>query len=568
MITFYELTLIFLFVFFVSLIFRILKQPLIVGYILTGILLSGLFFKFLETKSVLEIFSELGISFLLFIVGLEIKLKTLRDIGLSSIIIGFLQEVFTILGGFLISYFILGFNFVTSLYLSIALSFSSTIIILKLIADKGDLEKLYGKLAIGFLLVQDLIAIVILFLLPFLKTGFDFLIQENFLNIVLGIAALIFIPFFFNRFFPKIENFLEKSQEFLFLFSITFGLGISSLFKFLGFGLESGALIAGIILSELASSYEIVGRLRPLRDFFLVLFFIFLGSEILISDFQNLIYPAIILSLFIIIGNPLIMLLFLLPLGYSFRTSFLLGLTSAQISEFSFILINQGVKLGHLDKNLISLIGIVGFISIFFSTYVFYYSERIYNLFYPLFRILERKKTKTENEKTKLYEYFLFGCDRIGYTLLNFFEDKKKESLIVDYNPEIIFKLKEQGFNVIYGDVDDIYFLEEINFCQAKLIISTIPDYFSNILLLKTIKKQNSEVIVIVTANRIDDALDLYHQGADFVILPHFLGGEYVLHIIKENHFDQEKYKFLKEKELRHLQHRKFLGHKHPAKFI
>jgi Kef-type K+ transport system membrane component KefB len=561
MITFTELTIIFGFAFLSALIFRILKQPIIISYIFTGIILSQIFLTSPQTKPLIELFSDLGVAFLLFIVGLELKLKTLREIGVPSLIIGFLQEFLTILAGFFILKYFLGFSTLVSLYLGIALSFSSTIIVLKLITDKGDLEKLYGKLSVGFLLVQDLIAILILFLLPFFVKGLSLLEGENFLNIILGISAIFLIPLLSQKFLPKIESFLEKSTEFLFLFSLSFGLGIASLFKYLGFGLETGALIAGVSLSSLSSNYEIASRLRPLRDFFLILFFILIGSKIILTNFQNF-FPVIILSLFVLIGNPLIMLLMLNPLGYSSKTSFLLGLTSAQISEFSFILINQGVKLGHLSQDILSLTGIVGLITIFFSTYLFVYADKIYNLFSPVLKIFERKKLKEEKEEIKTYDYFLFGCDRVGYSFLKFFE--KDKLLIIDYNPETIKKLKNEGFNVLYGDAGDVEFLETLNFLKAKIIVSTIPDFESNLIILNAIKKQNNEVMFALVSHKIEDALELYKNGAHFVILPHFLGGEYAVHLIKEYGDNKEKYLELREKEIAHLQQRLKMGHKHP----
>jgi Kef-type K+ transport system membrane component KefB len=561
MTTFTELTIIFSFAFFSALIFRILKQPIIISYIFTGVILSQIFLTSPETKPLIELFSDLGVAFLLFIVGLELKLKTLREIGIPSLIIGFLQEFLTILAGFFILKYFLGFSTLVSLYLGIALSFSSTIIVLKLITDKGDLEKLYGKLSVGFLLVQDLVAILILFLLPFFVKGLSLLESENFLNIILGILVIFLIPFLSQKFLPKIETFLEKSNEFLFLFSLFFALGISSLFKYLGFGPEAGALIAGVSLSSLSGSYEIASRLRPLRDFFLVLFFILIGSNIILANFQNF-FSVIILSFFVLIGNPLIMFLMLNPLGYSSKTSFLLGLTSAQISEFSFILINQGVKLGHLSQDILSLTGIVGLITIFFSTYLFVYAEKIYNLLAPILKIFERRNLKEEEEEIKSYDYFLFGCDRIGYSFLKFFE--KDKLLIIDYNPETIKKLKNEGFNVLYGDAGDIEFLETLNFLNAKIIISTIPDFESNLIILNSIKKQNNEVIFALVSHKIEDALDLYKNGAHFVILPHFLGGEYAVHLIKEFGYDKEKYLELREKEINHLKQRLKIGHKHP----
>jgi len=561
MITFIELTIIFGFAFISALIFRILKQPLIISYIFTGIILSQFFLNSGENKPLIELFSDLGIAFLLFIVGLELKLKTLREIGLLSLIIGFLQEIFTILAGFIILKYFLGFSTLVSLYLGIAFSFSSTVIVLKLITDKGDLEKLYGKLAVGFLLVQDLIAILILFLLPFFVKSSALLEGENFFNIILGLLAVFAIPFLSQRLLPKIENFLEKSTEFLFLFSLSFGLAVASLFKYLGFGLEAGALIAGVSLSSFSSNYEIASRLRPLRDFFLILFFILIGSKITLTNLQNF-FTIVILSLFILIGNPLLMLFILNPLGYSSKTSFLLGLTSAQISEFSFILINQGVKLGHLNQDILSLTGIIGMITIFFSTYFFIYADKIYNLLSPILKALERKKIKKEKEEIQAYEYFLFGCDRIGYSFSRFFE--KDKLLIIDYNPEIIKKLKNEGFNVVYGDAEEIEFLGGLNFSKAKIIVSTIPDLETNLIILKEIKKQNVNSIFIAVSNRIEDALELYKNNVDFVILPHFLGGEYALHLIKEYGFDKEKYSLLREREIVHLQQRLKIGHKYP----
>ncbi len=550
MTTFTELTIIFGFAFLSALIFRILKQPIIISYIFTGLILSQFFLTSHQTKSLIELFSELGVAFLLFIIGLELKLKTLREIGLTSLIIGFLQEFLTILAGFFILKYILGFSTLVSIYLSIALSFSSTIIVLKLIVDKGDLEKLYGKLSIGFLLVQDLIAILILFLVPFFVKGFNLLESENLLNIILGISSIFIIPFLSQKFLPKIEIFLEQSREFLFLFSLAFGLSIASLFKYLGFSLEAGALIAGVSLSSLSSNYEIASKLRPLRDFFIILFFILIGSNIVFTNFQN-IFHIIILSLFVLIGNPLIMFLMLNPLGYSSKVSFLLGLTSAQISEFSFILINQGVKLGHLNPEILSLTGIVGLITIFFSTYFFIYAEKIYNLIYPLLKIFERKKIREEKEEIKTYDYFLFGFNRIGYSFLNFFE--KDKLLIIDYNPEILKKLKNKGFNVIYGDAEEVEFLESLNFSKTKTIISTIPDINVNLVILKFIRNFNKNIIFICVANTMKEALELYKNDADLVILPYLLSGEYVIHLMKEYGFDKNKYLFLREKEIYNL---------------
>jgi Kef-type K+ transport system membrane component KefB len=558
---FLELTIIFIFTALIALIFRILKQPLIISYIFCGILLSNYLIKFSETQPLRDLFNELGIAFLLFIVGLELKLKNLREIGWQSTILGTLQEIITILAGFIIAKF-LGFTTIAALYIGAALSFSSTVIMVKLISDKGDLEKLYGKLAIGFLLVQDFITILILFLLPFFDK--EFTTSENIIQLMLGISALGIIPLLSYRLLPKIEKFLTESSEFLFLFAVAFSLAISSLFKFLGLGLEAGALIAGISLSNLISSTEISSRLKPLRDFFLILFFIFIGSKIFVLNLQEYLFEVIVLSLFVLIGNPLIMLFILGPLGYKSKTSFLLGLTSAQISEFSFILINLGINLGHLDQQIISITALVGLITIFLSTYLFIYGDKIYTYLEKYLKIFERKKTKEEKEQTLIYEIILFGCDRVGFSLLNILKNWNKKFLIVDHNFDIVNKLKKENLEVIYGDAEEADLLQNLNFEKTKIVISTIPDYETNLLILKEYRHNNSEGIFIATAHKIKDALDLYKQGADYIIMPHFLGGEYVANILEKNRFNREYYLNLKEKAIYELQERTKLGQEHP----
>ena len=558
---FSELTIIFIFTTLVAFVFRLLKQPLIISYIFAGLILSNYLLKFPQSQSLIELFGDLGIAFLLFIVGLELKLKTLREIGLPSIVIGTLQEIFTVLAGFLLAK-LLGFGIVPALYLGLALSFSSTIIMVKLITDKGDLEKLYGKLAVGFLLVQDLITISILFLLPFFKKGV--LNEANIFQLISGFSAILLIPYLSYRLLPKIEKFLTQSLEFLFLFSLSFGLGISTLFKYLGFGIEAGALVAGVSLSTLISSNEIASRLKPLRDFFLILFFILIGSKIFIGYVQEYLFEVIILSLFVLIGNPLIMVFLLGPLGYKSKTSFLLGLTSAQISEFSFILINLGIKLGHLKQEILSITALIGLITIFLSTYLFVYAEKIYQKLERYLRIFEKKKTKEEKEESISYEIILFGCDRIGYSFLKIFENLGKNFLIVDYNFNIVKRLRNEGFNVLYGDAEEIDFLKSLNLAQTKMIISTIPEFETNLLILEEYKKENSKGVFIGTANKVQDAFDLYEKGADFVILPHFLGGDYASKIVAEYKLDREKYLKLKEKEKEILRERYQIGHEHP----
>ncbi len=563
---FTELTIIFAVTFIVSLIFRILKQPLIISYIISGLILVTLTRSFFEREILIQVFSKVGIAILLFIIGLELKLKTLREIGLPSIVIGTLQEIITILIGFLLAK-LLGFSTIAAFYLGAALSFSSTVIIVKLIADKGDLGKLYGKLAIGFLLVQDLITILIIISLSFFSSQNFPPSFSNFNKLILGSILLILIPYLSQRFFPKLENFLSSSLEFLFLFSLFFLFTIATLFDYLDFGIEIGALLAGVSLSSLVISSEMVSRLKPLRDFFILLFFITLGSQINIINLNSSLLLIIIFSLFVLIGNPLIMFFLLGLLGYQKKTMFLLGLSSAQISEFSFILIKLGIDTKYIEENLLSIVSIVGLVTIFSSTYLFIYADKIYPLVKNFLRLFEKKGQKQREELIeKFYDIILFGCDRIGLSFLNIFSENKLSFLVVDYNIDIVKRLIKEKVDVFYGDASEVDTLKELNLTQTKLVISTIPDFETNLLIFEEYKKANSDGIYIATAYSNQDALDLYKRGIDYVIMPYFLGGEYAANLIAKNMFDKEKYLEFKNRQIEIILQRINLGHQHPVK--
>ena len=546
----------------ISFIMRILKQPLIVGYILSGILLGPILFNMLPNTETLQIFSQFGIAFLLFIVGLYLNPKTIKEVGKISLITGIGQVVFTSLIGYFIGIW-LGFSPIISLYIAVALTFSSTIIIMKLLSDKDALDKLYGKISIGFLLIQDIIAIIILIVVSSLSNG------ENAANLIFSTlikGIIIFAVLFPISYFvlPKLSSFFAKSQEFLFVFAISWGLGLSALFLFAGFSIEVGALIAGIMLSMSPYSYEVSSKLKPLRDFFIISFFILLGAQMTFGNLTSLWLPAVIFSLFILIGNPLIVMILMGIFGYNKNTGFMAGLTVAQISEFSLILIALGVRAGHLTNEILSLVTIIGLITIAGSTYMIIYSEKIYPFLSKYLSIFERKKVKEEIAKKVDYEYILFGENRIGFSIMKSFTHLKKKYLVVDFNPERVKRLNYTGIKCIYGDVSDSDFIDNLRIEKAKIIVSTIPETDNNLMLLNKIRNKNKEVIIIVTAKQISDTYKLYKAGANYVILPHFLGGEYTARLIEKAKENKKEYEIEKNKQLSELKERLKEGHEHP----
>ncbi|MBN2880434.1 cation:proton antiporter [Candidatus Woesearchaeota archaeon] len=561
---FMQFGLIILIVLFVSLIIRLLKQPLIIGYIISGIIVGPVVLNLIRGSETITLFSELGIAFLLFIVGLHLSPKVIKEVGKISLITGIGQILFTAIIGFSIAY-LLNFPILTSLYIAIGLTFSSTIIIMKLLSDKDALEKLYGKISVGFLLVQDLIAVLILIIISSITSNEGSNAGGLFLLIIAkGIILATIFGLISHFLLPKLERFLAKSQEFLFLFSIAWGFGLALIFSEIGFSIEVGALIAGVLLSLAPYNHEISAKLKPLRDFFLIFFFVILGSQMIFGNIKQLILPVIIFSALIIFGNPLIIIFLMGRMRYSKKTSFMAGLTVAQIGEFSLIFIALGVKVGHISPEILSFITLISLMTIFGCTYLIRYSEKLYEKLSKPLSLFERKKIKDTEIPKKEYDYILLGYNRIGFSIIKSFAKITKKFLIIDYDPDVVKKLKNKKLNAIYGDVDDSELIEDLGIAKAKVIVSTIPDKDTNTLILDIIKRNKSKTITILTGRQIQDALDLYKAGANYVIMPHFLGGEYVSKLIEKYKSNPSMYEKEKKKELITLKERLTEGHEHP----
>ncbi len=551
-----ELSTIIVIALLVSLLMRIMRQPLIVGYIFTGILVGPYALNLIHSSEVIELFSKLGISILLFIVGLNLRPAVIREVGKVSLATGLGQVFFTSIIGFIISLF-LGIERTAAMYVAIALTFSSTIIILKLLSDKGDLNKLYGRIAIGFLLVQDIVATLILLVTSSLATGeSNNLVLTAIVTLLKGGVLIVAIIMISNYVLPRLSHFIAASQELLFLFSISWGLGMGAFFTYLGFSVEIGALVAGVTLSMTPYAYEAASRLRPLRDFFIVLFFILLGSQMVLSDMGKLLVPALILSFYVLIGNPTIMIVIMNLLGFSKRTSYQAALTVGQISEFSLILATLGFQIGHLSREVLSLITLVGLITISGSTYLILYSDKLYPYIEKMLSYLELKKNKKEEGRDRHYSSILFGYQRVGEDFIESFDRIGLRYVVIDFNPDSISALKDKNIPHIFGDAADPEFLEELHLHTIKYVVSTIPDINVNKLIVKKIREKNNHAIVIMIAQNREESLDLYEAGATYVILPHYLGAQYAARMIGKHGLERSEYEDLREKHLSYLEKR------------
>lgn len=552
---FFELSLLLVITTLVCIAMRFLKQPLVVGYILSGIIAGPYALNVLNARNELELFSKVGIVFLLFIVGLHLNPRVVREVGKISLVAGIGQVICTSLIGFFIS-LALGIDRIAALYVSIALTLSSTIIILKLLADKKDLQKLYAKISIGLLLVQDIVAaIILIFIAVIANEGAADIHQTLFLVGLNGMVLLFGLLFVSGYALPRLIDSIAGSQELLFLFSLAWGTGLASLFSILGFSVEIGALVAGVTLSATPYAHEFASRLKPLRDFFIVLFFLLLGSQVAVPDIGTVLVPALILSAFVLVGNPIIVIILMNLLGFSRRTGFMTGMTVAQISEFSLILASLGFRVGHLSQDVLSLVALVALITIAGSTYLILYSEKLYPFLSDILNRLEliKKKRTDKGAVDEDYSSVIFGYDRVGQNFVKAFADAGERFLVVDFNPHSIQKLTQKDIPLRCGDAADIEFLEELPVSKPKLIVSTIPDLATNLLILSVMLSRNDKAIIMPIADTVAEAQKLYEAGAAYVIMPHHLGAEFAARLIRKHQFDASAYKQERDDHLQRL---------------
>ena len=541
-----------------TIILRAIRQPPIIAYLLTGViagpLMLGIITPGTNTSGFIQVFAHLGVALLLFIVGLSLDFRVLKEIGKVAVFAGILEIIATasVSLGIVLSF---GFSLKPALYIATALAFSSTVVVVKILSDKKEINTLHGKIALGILIVEDFVASLALMLVPILENQkSNISVLSSVLSIIVLIALVVFVT---KYILSRVLEYLARNQEVLFLAGIAWALALAALFYETGFSLEIGALIAGMSLASSKYTLELGSKIKPLRDFFVMLFFVFFGSQLASGISLTLVGEAAIISIFILIGKPLIVMSILRTRGYKKRTNFLTGASLAQISEFSLIMILLGFTLGYVNQEALDLVIMVAFITIAASSYSIYYSHYIFDKLQRFLWIFEgsRGKIKEYDKRTeKTYDVILFGYHRLGYKIGLELKKKKMKFLVVDYNPKVVLSLAREGIDSIYGDASDKELLSEIGIGRAKLIISTVPDESVNIGIKRKLLELDSSSTFIATAEQPREALALYDYGVDYVIIPHHLGGDYVANMISE--YDENKIKYsnkgkIHQKELR-----------------
>lgn len=465
----------------------LLRQPLIVSFIAVGLISGPSVLDIVQSKDQIELLSELGIAVLLFLVGIKLDVKLIRSIGGVSVMTGLGQVAFTSIIGYFIGLAI-GLNHITSLYVAVALTFSSTIIIVKLLSDKREIDSLHGQIALGFLIVQDLVVVVAMIVLAAIGIGSGHGGSEDasvWRVAITGMGLLLFVIVFVRYIANPLTAKLAKAPELLVIYAIAQAALFAAIGDLVGLGMEVGGLLAGVALASTPFRESIAARLAPLRDFLLLFFFIALGATLDLSLLGAHITGAIIFSLFVLIGNPLIVLAIMGMMGYRKRTGFLAGLTVAQISEFSLIFIAMGISLGHVQQDILGLVTLVGIVTIAASTYMITYSHQLYAVFEPIIGVFERagapREQSTEQHSEDTYPVIIFGLGRLGTAVATRLKEKGIKVLGLDFNPSAIKRWNYLGLDTEYGDVTDAEFVADLPLRHAHWVVSTIPHHHTGL---------------------------------------------------------------------------------------
>jgi Kef-type K+ transport system membrane component KefB len=481
---------------------KLLRQPVVVSFIVVGILAGPTAFNLVEGAEEIRLFAKFGIAILLFLVGLKLDFHMIRSTGKVALIAGLSQVAFTAAVGFGLAV-LFGFELTTALYIAVALTFSSTIIIIKLIGDKRELDTLYGRIAVGILIVQDILVVAAMVVIVTIGTPGEGSVVTDLVVTLASSAVFLGVAAFASRFvLEKVLDWISKSPELTLLFGVAWAIVLAAVSTLIGLSMEIGAFVAGVSLASTAYRESLGARMVSLRDVMLLFFFIELGASLTFADALGQLWPAIVLSVFVLVGKPLIVFAIMGWMGYRSITSFRTGVALAQISEFSLILIALGFSLGQVDSAVLSLVTLVAVFTITVSSYLILYTDRLYSMMQGFMRFFERGKAEAVDEESQSlsFDAIVIGSGRFGTEVISGLISSGSSVLAVDLDPDALARARELGAETLFGDVGDPDFAKMLPMHQSDTLICTAPDRSTNTLLLGSIKSLGYEGKIYLTA--------------------------------------------------------------------
>jgi Kef-type K+ transport system membrane component KefB len=524
-------------------------QPTIIAYIVTGLLLSsGL--GLVSQSEMTSLFSELGLVFLLFLIGLEMELDRIKDVFKAVTIIGVLQMSLVFTAGFLLSLGI-GFGIFEAIFVGTAVMFSSTALVVKLLADQEQVSELHGKLDVGILLVQDIAVVIIMSMISSGMESFA-TVATRFFEVMILIGVISAISLGLSRYgLSKVLRSISENTHKLFIFGITWAFLFISLAGALNISMEIGAFVAGLGLAQLPYSFEIQERVRPLTDLFMAIFFINFGLGIIPSQLSTYLYEALAVSVALIIIKFVVFSGLIHWQRFDLKTSFLGSLNMTQTSEFSLILGALALSNGLLQEEIVGFVSLIAITTMGISSYLIKYNESIFDYCKPYLERFDRGLD--QKERSKGYDVVILGYDDMAENVLDKIDDFFEDILIIDRNRENIEKLKQGSHKFIYGDIRHSKVRNEAYLDSSDIIISFIPDFDLNKQILRI---SGEDATRFVKAENFEEASELYDMDAHYVIVKNMLSGDKIGEQLKAYFEDREVFMEEVEEEKKHIEWR------------
>ncbi len=532
-----------------ALLARLLKQPLILGYLLAGVVVGpemGL--SLVHDHETIELISEIGLILLLFIIGLEMDVAKLMSAGRSLILAGILQFPIGLAIGVL--FFLLlglpqGGGRFDAAYAAVAVSLSSTMIVVKLLYDKFELATLPGRLTLGVLVFQDVWAILVLAIQPSLLDPSPLIVAASLFKGVWLIVAALGAS---RMFLPRLFAFIAKVPELMLVTALAWCFLISGIANALGLSREMGALIAGVGLSTLPYNLDVIAKVINIRDFFVTLFFVALGMQIPVPT-TGLVAAAVGTSLFLVVSRFASVFPIFYAAGQGLRTSLLPTINLSQMSEFSLVIAALGLSLGHISPQTVAMLTFTFALTSVASTYAIGWNHEIERSLTARLKTMgladKGSVPETGDAKGEAAVVFL-GFYREASSILHQFEMEDRhnsgdsilhELQVIDFNPEVLDELKRRGIACVYGDVASQETLHHAAIHNAEVVVCTLPDSIlkgtSNQRLLKQLQRTCPQAKIIVASETISGARSLYDAGAHFVFVPRIHSAHRMAEVIR-----------------------------------
>ncbi|MEX1048602.1 MAG: cation:proton antiporter [Akkermansiaceae bacterium] len=504
---------------------RMIRMPAIVVYLLAGVLI-GPTFDWVEMSPALELISETGIALLLFLVGLELSFAKIRDVGKVAVVAGIGQVALT--GA--VAYgacLLLGIPALEALFLSTAVTFSSTVVVVKTLAERGELNLLYGRISVGILLMQDLVVVVLLTMLAGLGGGDELdaaAVASGLGKAFGGMSLLLGLTWFATRhILPRPFRWASRAPDMLMIWALSWCFLMVLAAHWFGLSLEVGAFLAGLALAQFPYNEDLRRRVHPLMNLFVAVFFVTLGIRVSGEGLVQNMGTALVLIVLVLLLKPVLFLWINLRMGYDARTSFLSGITLSQISEFSFILVGLGFSRGLVSQEIFSITAIVGVGTIAVSSYLFSYRYKLHEwaerqgvLGWKLFQPRESVAVDSEPAHALLFRHVIVvGMNTLGRQIVKLLHERGERVLAVDTDPA---KLENLPVHTLLGSVEYLSVLQEAGLERAKLLVSALRIEDANDLLAYRCQSAGiPSAIHVIDLSVVDNLLDL---GADYLMIP------------------------------------------------